>query len=57
MIEITAGAGQLLGMPPEDFLRDIWQKRPLLIRRALPDFSSPISPDELAGLACEDFNG
>lgn len=54
MIEITASAGQVLGMPPEDFLRDVWQKRPLLIRRALPDFSSPISPDELAGLSCEE---
>src|SRR5690606_3308071 len=54
MIEINASAGQVLGMPPEDFLRDVWQKRPLLIRGALPDFTSPISPDELAGLACEE---
>lgn len=38
----------------EDFLRDYWQKRPLLIRGALPNFQSPITPDELAGLSCEE---
>lgn len=36
------------------FLRGYWQKQPFLIRQALPDFTSPISPEELAGLACED---
>lgn len=35
------------------FLRDYWQKKPLLIRGA-GHFVDPISPDELAGLACED---
>ncbi|KPK38765.1 MAG: hypothetical protein AMJ69_07540 [Gammaproteobacteria bacterium SG8_47] len=46
---------QLLGgLSAEEFLRDHWQKRPLLVRQALPDFGSPLSPDELAGLACED---
>ncbi len=39
---------------PERFLRDYWQQRPLLIRNAWPGFSSPISPEELAGLACEE---
>lgn len=43
-----------LGISVEEFLRDYWQKRPLLIRQAIPNFESPISPDELAGLACED---
>jgi len=38
---------------PEEFLAHYWQKRPLLIRNALPGFISPISPDELAGLSCE----
>jgi 50S ribosomal protein L16 3-hydroxylase len=37
----------------EEFLRDYWQKKPLLIRQALPGFQSPITQDELAGLACE----
>jgi len=36
------------------FLRDYWQQKPLLIRAALPDFNNPLSPDELAGLACEE---
>ena len=38
-----------------DFLKNYWQKKPLLIRAAFPNYQSPISPDELAGLACEDF--
>ncbi|MEK7991069.1 MAG: cupin domain-containing protein [Thiotrichaceae bacterium] len=36
-----------------EFLQHYWQKKPLLIRQAIPNFSSPIAPDELAGLACE----
>jgi 50S ribosomal protein L16 3-hydroxylase len=46
---------QLLGgMSARVFLRDYWQKKPLLIRQAIPDFQSPIDPDELAGLALEE---
>lgn len=41
-------------MPPAIFLRDYWQKRPLLIRNAFPGFVSPIEPEDLAGLACEE---
>ncbi|MBL4584297.1 MAG: cupin domain-containing protein [Pseudomonadales bacterium] len=41
-------------MPPQQFLEQYWQKKPLLIRGALPGFVSPITPDELAGLACEE---
>ncbi|CAM4117443.1 cupin domain-containing protein [Vreelandella rituensis] len=45
----------LLGdLTSADFLAHYWQQKPLLIRGALPDFISPIDPDELAGLACED---
>ena len=33
------------------FLRDYWQKKPLLLRDALPGFVSPLDADELAGLA------
>ncbi len=36
------------------FLRDYWQKRPLLIRNFWQAWTNPLSPDELAGLACED---
>ena len=38
----------------DDFLRDYWQQKPLLIRNAFPDFTSPLTAEELAGLACED---
>ena len=41
------------GLTPEAFLRDYWQKRPLLIRQALPGFRSHLSGDELAGLSLE----
>ncbi|WP_342246911.1 ribosomal protein uL16 3-hydroxylase [Pseudomonas sp. OTU5201] len=46
---------QLLGgLSAREFLRDYWQKKPLLIRQAIPGFESPISPDELAGLSLEE---
>lgn len=41
-------------MSVETFLQDYWQKKPLLIRQAFPDFTTPVSADELAGLACEE---
>ncbi|MDN5514572.1 MAG: cupin domain-containing protein [Pseudomonas sp.] len=44
----------LSGLTAREFLRDYWQKKPLLVRQAIPDFESPISPDELAGLALEE---
>lgn len=43
----------LLGMPPAEFLHRHWQRKPLLVRQAFPGFESPITPDDLAGLACE----
>ena len=52
--EIDARALPPLGMTPERFLRDYWQKKPLLIRNAFPDFVSPVEPEDLAGLACEE---
>ena len=41
------------GLTPERFLREFWQRRPLLLRAALPGFRSFLSGEELAGLACE----
>jgi 50S ribosomal protein L16 3-hydroxylase len=55
MIEIDARSHFPLGMPAADFLRDYWQKKPLLIRNAFPGFISPIEPEDLAGLACEEM--
>lgn len=44
----------LLGdISPELFLQEYWQKKPLLIRNAIANFTSPLTADELAGLACE----
>src|SRR5262249_21370051 len=54
-IEVRASAKQPLGMPPARFLRDHWQKRPLLIRGAFPHFHKAITPEDLAGLACEEM--
>ena len=42
-----------LDFDPQRFLAETWQKRPLLIRNAWRDWSNPLEPDELAGLACE----
>lgn len=53
-IEIDATAMPPLGMTPERFLRDYWQKKPLLIRNAFPGYQSPLQPEDLAGLACEE---
>jgi 50S ribosomal protein L16 3-hydroxylase len=58
-IEVDGARHPPLGMPPAQFLRDYWQRRPLLIRNAFPQFAQtgfvpPITPEDLAGLACED---
>lgn len=53
-IEVDAARLPPLGMPAETFLRDYWQKRPLLIRNAFPGLVSPLQPEDLAGLACEE---
>ena len=52
MIEVRASAKHLLGMPAARFLREYWQKRPLLVRGAFPDFADPLTPDDLAGHVC-----
>jgi 50S ribosomal protein L16 3-hydroxylase len=36
------------------FLADYWQQRPLLLPHSLPGLAPPLTPDELAGLACEE---
>ncbi len=45
---------QLKNFDSSAFLRDYWQKRPLLIRGFWDAWRNPLDPDELAGLACED---
>lgn len=43
-----------LNLDIAQFLSEYWQKKPLLIKNAFPQFEDPISADELAGLACEE---
>jgi 50S ribosomal protein L16 3-hydroxylase len=38
----------------KEFLTEYWQKKPLVIRNAIPQFINPLPPDELAGLALEE---
>lgn len=42
------------GLTESEFLREYWQKKPLLIRQAIPGMTSPVDAGELAGLACEE---
>lgn len=37
------------------FLENYWQRRHLLIQQSLRGWQNPLSPDVLAGFACEDF--
>lgn len=55
MIEVRASTRSPLGMPPARFLRDYWQQQPLLVRGAFAEFRTPLSPEDLAGLACEEL--
>lgn len=44
---------QLGDLTAEEFCAEYWQKKPLLVRNALPDFKCPVSPEELGGLSME----
>jgi 50S ribosomal protein L16 3-hydroxylase len=37
----------------QTFLDEYWQKKPVVLKQAIPQFISPISPEELAGLSLE----
>lgn len=41
------------GRSEKEFMREFWQKRPLFVRGAFPNFKDPLSAEYLAGLACE----
>ncbi len=45
---------ELKGFNQAAFLRDYWQKKPLLIPNSWSDWRNPLTPEELAGLACEE---
>lgn len=44
----------MLDIDIEEFVAHYWQKKPCLLRNALSGFDSAVSPEELAGLACEE---
>lgn len=54
MARIDRPTPPVLGkLPIARFLREYWQKEPLVVRGAFPGLEDPLTPDELAGLACE----
>ena len=57
MIDFKQAQQHLNGLTAQAFLNQYWQKKPLLIRNAFPEFQNPefnpLTPDELAGLATE----
>ena len=38
----------------DHFMTHYWQQQPVVIRQGFPHFKDLISPEDLAGLACED---
>lgn len=42
------------GLTPQQFLRDYWHKKPLLIRQAIPGFKPLLSRERLCELAAQD---
>ncbi|MFX1803297.1 cupin domain-containing protein [Paraburkholderia sp. A1BS-2L] len=42
------------GLSPAQFMKKYWQKKPLLIRQAIPGIAAPLSRDELFALADQD---
>jgi len=40
------------GLTAEEFLRNYWQKKPLLVRQAFPQFNGLLDPLQLFALAC-----
>ncbi len=51
----TATPRQPLGMPVKRFLAEVWQRRPLLVRGAFAGLQAPLTPEDLAGLSCEEL--
>ena len=42
------------GLTVNEFLRDYWQKKPLLVRQAVPGFKGLLNPKQLIELSCLD---
>lgn len=44
----------LANLTPSEFMRRYWQKKPLLVRQAIPGVAAPLARDELFALAAND---
>ncbi|NNE34701.1 MAG: cupin domain-containing protein [Rhodothermales bacterium] len=44
---------EAVGMSSEDFYSDYWGKKPLFVKGAVPAAAGLITPEDLAGLSCE----
>lgn len=53
-MQIDQPIALLGGISPSTFMKEYWQKKPLLVRNAFPNLQNPLTPDELAGLALEE---
>jgi 50S ribosomal protein L16 3-hydroxylase len=51
VIDVDAAAPLLGGLSPRRFMKKHWQKKPLLIRQAMPGVQAPVSRSELFALA------
>lgn len=54
MIKSNSDLLPLGKLSADDFIKNYWQQRPLVIQQGFENFTSPISAEELAGLACEE---
>ena len=53
-MDITLPTPLLAGLSPQTFMRRHWQKKPLLIRQAVPNVQPPVTRSELFALAARD---
>ena len=51
IIDIDQPLALLGGLTPQAFMRDYWQRKPLLIRQAIPGFAPPLSIADIKTLA------
>ena len=54
LVDPDAPLALLGGMTPAAFMRDIWHRKPLLIRQAVPEIVPPVSREALFELADRD---
>lgn len=54
VMDINTSTPLLGGLSPEQFMRKHWQKKPLLVRQALPGITPPVDRKQLAELAADE---